>query len=212
MATKATAARVAAEAAALEAERERLVGLIDRRRAAQAAARSRDLMQIARACENAYAQAKAARGALDFDDLILKTEALFQKTDAAWVLYKLDRGVEHILVDEAQDTSQAQWSILQKLAEDFLSGRTAAPSHRGFFAVGDEKQSIFSFQGAAPHLFDEMRRGFMSRHRRAELAFADVRLTHSFRSSPVVLKAIEHVFGAAEVWRGVSASGPSVDP
>ncbi len=212
MATKGTAARFPAEAAALEAERDRLFGLLDRRRAARAVARSADLIQVARACENAYARAKAARSALDFDDLIARTQSLFEKTDAAWVLYKLDRGVEHILVDEAQDTSQAQWSILQKLAEDFLSGASASPSRRSFFAVGDEKQSIFSFQGAAPHLFDEMRRAFMSRHAKAERAFADVRLTHSFRSAPVVLKAVEHVFGVAQVWSGVSASEPTVDP
>ena len=212
MATRGVVARFPAEVAALDAERDRLVALLDRRRAAQAVARSRDLVLISRACEAAYRRAKAARGGLDFDDLIARTEALLQKTDAAWVLYKLDRGVEHILVDEAQDTSQAQWSILQKLAEDFLSGKTAAPSHRSFFAVGDEKQSIFSFQGAAPHLFDEMRREFMRRHDKAERAFVDVRLTHSFRSSPTVLQAVEHVFGAAEVWGGVSASEPTVDP
>ena len=211
MATKGVVAGFPAEVAALEAERDRLFGLLDRRRAARAVAGSGDLIQISRACERAYARAKAARSALDFDDLIARTQALFEKTDAAWVLYKLDRGVEHILVDEAQDTSQAQWSILQKLAEDFLSGASASPSRRSFFAVGDEKQSIFSFQGAAPHLFDEMRRAFMTQHAKAERAFADVRLTHSFRSAPTILAAVEHVFGVAHVWSGVSASEPTID-
>jgi len=206
MATKATTERFPDLVEALYAERDRLCVLLDRRRAAQAVARSRDLCLLSRACGTAYAKAKAARSALDFDDLIGKTEALFERTDAAWVLYKLDRGVEHILVDEAQDTSRPQWKILSKLAEDFLSGDGAGARGRTFFAVGDEKQSIFSFQGAAPHLFDRMRRWFESRHRKAELGFEDVRLIHSFRSSPAVLGAVDKVFSVAEVAKGLSAN------
>src|SRR5947209_20545213 len=57
-----------------------------------------------------------------------------------------------------------------------------------------------------------MRCEFKRRHEKVERAFADERLTHSFRSAPVILKAVEHVFGVAEVWSGVSASGPTVDP
>ena len=208
LATKATAERCPDVVEALYAERDRLFALLDKARAAAAVSRSRDLARLSQACERAYKRAKARRAALDFDDLIAKTEALFARADAAWVLYKLDRGVEHILVDEAQDTSRAQWKILAKLAEDFLSG-AGVGGRRTFFAVGDEKQSIFSFQGAQPHLFDAMRRFFASRHRQAELAFADVRLTHSFRSAPVVLKAVDKVFAVAEVWKGVSAGDPA---
>ena len=212
MMTKAVAARFPDIADALYAERDRLFALMDKRRAAAAVARSRDLYALSAACQAAYARAKAARSALDFDDLIAKTAGLFSRSDAAWVLYKLDRGVEHILVDEAQDTSRDQWSILAKLAEDFLSGEGAGPASRTFFAVGDEKQSIFSFQGAAPHLFDAMRRFFASRHERASRVFADVRLTHSFRSAPVVLDAVDKVFATPEVWKGVSAGEAAAEP
>jgi len=212
MATKATTERFPDIVEALYAERERLCALLDRRRAAQAVARSRDLCLLSRACEAAYAKAKSARSALDFDDLIARTEALFERTDAAWVLYKLDRGVEHILVDEAQDTSRPQWKILSKLAEDFLSGAGAGSRGRSFFAVGDEKQSIFSFQGAAPHLFDRMLRWFETRHKRAERGFEHVRLTYSFRSAPAVLGAVDKVFAHPDVWKGVSAGETAAPP
>ncbi len=212
MATKAVIDKTPDVAEALVVERDRLFVLLDKRRAAAAVARSRDLYLISLVCERAYRRAKAARSALDFDDLIARTQNLFARADAAWVLFKLDRGVEHILVDEAQDTSRAQWSILAKLAEDFLSGAGAGAPGRTFFAVGDEKQSIFSFQGAEPHLFDEQRRFFAKAHERAQLPFIQQPLIHSFRSAPVVLDAIDKVFGVAQVWRGVSASEPSAPP
>ena len=212
LATRATNDRFPEVVEALYAERERLVGLVDKRRTAQAVARSRDLYRISTAAEAAYARAKAKRGALDFDDLIDKTEALLRKSNAAWILYKLDAGVEHILVDEAQDTSRKQWSILSKLAEDFLSGASAGSSRRTFFAVGDEKQSIFSFQGAAPHLFAWMKRSFARRHAGANRRFVDVQLVHSFRSAPQVLDAVDKVFSAPEVWRGVSAGEATPPP
>jgi ATP-dependent helicase/nuclease subunit A len=212
LATKATAERFPDLVDALYAERDRLCALLDKRRAAQAVARSRDLCLLSRACETAYARAKAARSALDFDDLIAKTESLFENADAAWVLYKLDRGVEHILVDEAQDTSRPQWKILSKLAEDFLSGEGAVSRRRTFFAVGDEKQSIFSFQGAAPHLFDRMLRWFETRHHKAERGFEHVRLTYSFRSAPAVLGAVDKVFAHPTVWAGVSAGETAAPP
>ena len=107
---------------------------------------------------------KTARGALDFDDLIVKTTALLSRSDAAqWVQYKLDRGVEHILVDEAQDTSPRQWQVVKALVEEFFAGEGASGTTRTLFAVGDEKQSIFSFQGAVPAWFSLMRRELGSR-------------------------------------------------
>jgi ATP-dependent helicase/nuclease subunit A len=212
LATKATTERFPDIVDQLYNERDRLAGLIDKRRAAAAVARSRDLYRISQAAEAAYKRAKAASAALDFDDLIDKTDALFRRADAAWILYKLDSGVEHILVDEAQDTSRKQWSILSKLAEDFLSGAGAGSVRRSFFAVGDEKQSIFSFQGAAPHLFDWMRRFFARKLKDAQRPFADERLIHSFRSAPAVLDAVDKVFSMPQVWRGVSAGEALAEP
>ena len=85
---------------------------------------------------------------------------MLERSDARWVLYKLDAGIDHILLDEAQDTSEAQWKILEELTGDFAAGHGQSHGPRTFFAVGDEKQSIFSFQGAAPKMFGAMRRNF----------------------------------------------------
>ncbi len=117
-------------------------------------------------------RAKDRQGVLDYDDLIVKTLALLEKGDAArWVLYKLDNGIDHILIDEAQDTSPEQWRIVRKLAEEFFAGEGRARGTRTIFAVGDEKQSIFSFQGADPSQFDINRHHFERLAAEAEQAF-----------------------------------------
>jgi ATP-dependent helicase/nuclease subunit A len=185
-------------------EQHRLIGLRERLRAAQAIERSLALFDAARGVLAEYAHLKGARGLLDFDDLIARTLALLERADAAWVLYKLDAGVDHILVDEAQDTSAAQWAILGRLCDEFLSGEGARARRRTFFAVGDEKQSIFSFQGAAPKMFAATRRELERRHREAKLEFAPVPLFVSFRSAPRVLEAVDRVFAAEAAWRGLT--------
>jgi len=178
----------------LYAEQVRLDGLRAERRAAATLDRTRALIEVASAIFKRYGEEKAARGILDFDDLIEKTLALLERSDARWVLYKLDAGIDHVLVDEAQDTSEAQWKILEELTCDFAAGRGQSPGPRTFFAVGDEKQSIFSFQGAAPHMFDKMRRKFEAQFTAGAQPFAHVPLTLSFRSAPGVLSAIDKVF------------------
>ena len=107
-----------------------------------------------------YQRAKDRRGLLDYDDLIDKALALLGEDRAAWVHYKLDQGIDHVLIDEAQDTSPKQWEIIRLLTSEFFAGAGARAVNRTIFAVGDEKQSIFSFQGAAPREFDAMRRTF----------------------------------------------------
>ena len=196
----------------LRQEQQRLERLVDLRRSAVARKRSVALVYVAEAMLAAYAKLKNGRGKLDFSDLVERALALVEKADAAWVLYKLDKGIDHVLVDEAQDTSRAQWRILDKLAEEFLAGAGASERLRTFFAVGDEKQSIFSFQGAEPKLFDQMRRQFARRHAAAELAFAAVPLHVSFRSAPRLLAAVDAVFAQDRAWRGVSASDVTAPP
>jgi ATP-dependent helicase/nuclease subunit A len=180
--------------AELRAEQLRLDGLRAECRAAATFDRTRALIEVANAIFKRYGEEKAARGILDFDDLIEKTLALLERSDARWVLYKLDAGIDHVLVDEAQDTSEAQWKILEELTGDFTAGRGQSQGPRTFFAVGDEKQSIFSFQGAAPHMFDKMRRIFETRFTAGGQPFARVPLTLSFRTAPGVLSAIDKVF------------------
>lgn len=153
-----------------------------------------------------YQQAKAARGFLDFNDLITRTVRLLSRRDVGpWVQYKLDKGIDHILIDEAQDTSPDQWQVVRKLAEEFFAGLGARDGvTRTIFAVGDEKQSIYSFQGADPALFAESGRFFRDRVTEAEGSFAPVRLISSFRSTEDVLSAVDHVFAHPHARKGLT--------
>ncbi|HEU4379323.1 MAG TPA: double-strand break repair helicase AddA [Hyphomicrobiaceae bacterium] len=171
--------------AALHAERNRLV-LLD---AALA------LLRLGHAVMQRYAQAKARRAALDFDDLIMRASSLLGTSAAVeWVLYKLDGGLDHILVDEAQDTSPVQWQVVRALAEEFFSGTGAREVTRTLFAVGDEKQSIYGFQGAAPHMFADVGKAFAEHAGRAGLPWRNVPLTLSFRSAAPLLQAVDRIF------------------
>ncbi|RDJ26728.1 double-strand break repair helicase AddA [Bosea caraganae] len=157
-----------------------------------------------------YQRLKAQRSLLDYDDLIAKTRSLLARVDAAWVLYKLDAGIDHILLDEAQDTSEAQWAILRALADEFTAGEGAAlrgPKPRTIFVVGDEKQSIYGFQGAAPRSFGEERRRLGQRIVAAKLKFEAVSLNTSFRSAPDIMQAVDAVFALPEHARGLVFDG-----
>jgi len=204
--TKALARAHPEIAAELRAEQARLDALRAERKRAATRGRTHALIEFASAIFNRYREEKAARGILDFDDLIERTLALLKHSGARWVHYKLDAGIDHVLVDEAQDTSEAQWKILEELTGDFAAGRGQRQCPRTFFAVGDEKQSIFSFQGAAPHMFDNMRRKFEARFAAGAQPFAHVPLTLSFRSAPGVLTAIDKVFEHGDHKSGLIAA------
>jgi ATP-dependent helicase/nuclease subunit A len=183
----------------------RIAGLIERRKAAAAYERTQALLAVASALLGRYRAGKANRAALDFDDLVQRTADLLSRAGAEWVLYKLDRGIDHILVDEAQDTSPAQWHIIEKLAHEFTAGEGARIERRTIFAVGDEKQSIFSFQGAAPAEFARMRAHFRVKASEADARFEAIELKQSFRSTPDILRAVDHVFAEADNRRGLSS-------
>ena len=143
-----------------------------------------------------YEQAKSRRGLLDFDDLIARTiHLLTDRSVAQWVLFRLDGGIDHILVDEAQDTSPKQWRVIELLTQEFTAGAGAQDQPRTLFVVGDKKQSIYSFQGADVAIFDEKRAHFAARFSDAQLPFFPAELQHSFRSSPAILRVVDMVFG-----------------
>ena len=145
-----------------------------------------------------YDRRKAARGLLDFDDLILRAKDLLTNPSlAAWVLYRLDGGIDHILVDEAQDTSPEQWDLIEALAAELIAGEGANTRDRTLFVVGDKKQSIYSFQGADVAAFDRMRDHFGSRLAGGR-GLNDSVLEHSFRSSPAILDVVDATFTPAE--------------
>ena len=155
-----------------------------------------------------YALLKAYRSMMDYDDLIAATRRLLEKSGAAaWVLFKLDGGIDHILVDEAQDTSPAQWAIVRDLAEEFFAGNGARMQNRTLFAVGDKKQSIYSFQGAAPEEFENMRLYFKQKAIHAEKKWNDVPMYISFRSVPAVIDTVNHVLRNPAAADGVLDEG-----
>jgi ATP-dependent helicase/nuclease subunit A len=167
------------------------------------------LVRLANAAMQGYGEAKARRAALDFDDLIGKASSLLRSSGAVeWVLYKLDGGLDHILVDEAQDTSPLQWQVIRALAEEFFAGTGSHDGPRTLFAVGDEKQSIYSFQGAAPAMFGATGNAFAERAAQGGLPWRRIPLTLSFRSVAPLLDAVDRIFAKPELTPGVATGTP----
>ncbi len=177
-----------------------------RRIALAAAERAAALHRFAAAFLPRYHARKAARGWLDFDDLIARAgHLLSDRSVAQWVLFRLDGGIDHILVDEAQDTSPGQWAVIERLSEEFTAGEGAREGGRTLFVVGDKKQSIYSFQGADLGAFDRMRGQFASRFEAAGAAMRDLTLDYSFRSAPAVLRIVDLAFEGRE-HRGIGGA------
>ncbi len=189
----------------LTAEQQRVCVVLQRARAAICRDRSAALLTVTDEVLRRYRAEKQRRGLLDYDDLIDKALALLTNCDAAWVHYKLDLGIDHVLVDEAQDTSAKQWTIVRLLTAEFTAGAGARSVTRTIFAVGDEKQSIYSFQNAAPKEFAEMLRYFKTAHDNSGQEFVVSKFEHSFRSGPSVLGAVDEVFKRAEIARSVTS-------
>ncbi|MCI4665326.1 MAG: double-strand break repair helicase AddA [Neomegalonema sp.] len=189
--------------------------LQQRATAAEMLQRSDALRIFATALIARYGQGKAVRATLDFDDLVNRAVDLLTRSEARdWVRYKLDGGVEHILVDEAQDTSPEQWRAVAALAEEFFAGDGAereedrpAPT---VFAVGDEKQSIYSFQGAAPELLSQKGAIFAEHARAAGRVFDQSGLATSFRSAPAILSFVDRVFEPKAARTGLVFTDPEV--
>ena len=215
--TKKAAATAPKASQVLYREAERLMTVMARRKAAAVASATLALLTFAEALLVAYARLKAARALLDYDDLILAARDLLARPGVApWVLFKLDGGLDHILIDEAQDTNPDQWMVIAQLAEEFFAGIGArsgpdAPV-RTVFAVGDEKQSIFSFQRADPREFARLRAHFQERVTKAHLTWHQIRLDISFRSTAAVLRTVDRVFAAPTAADGVALAAPGESP
>ncbi len=191
--------------ACLEAEAERLQAIRQRRCAAEIYAATVAIARLGAAMLEEYERHKASRAQLDYDDLVLKTRDLLRRPGIApWVLFKLDGGLDHILVDEAQDTNPEQWEIVQLIAAEFFAGEGTRDAARTVFAVGDAKQSIYSFQRADPAKFIAMRAHF---EQAAAEAWRRVPLEVSFRSVAAVLAAVDSVFALDAANDGVALDG-----
>ncbi len=194
--TKATRGKLGDDIAALDNLMMRVESARDRRLCLIAAKKSIALHRFAQIFLPLYEDRKLARGWLDFEDLILKARGLLTDPAVAqWVLFRLDGGIDHILVDEAQDTSPAQWSVIERLTQEFSAGDgLRSAGERSLFVVGDRKQSIYSFQGADPDEFERMYDRFRDRLS-GTAPLQRLELQHSFRSSGAVLSVVDAVFG-----------------
>jgi ATP-dependent helicase/nuclease subunit A len=144
----------------------------------------------------AWTQAKRAHAVLDFDDLIRLAERLLMTPGMGeWVRFKLDQNTDHILVDEAQDTNEAQWNIVRALTLEYFAGEGASGRHRTLFTVGDYKQAIFGFQGTDPQSFEYARAWFARQAESVGRDFLDLSVDLSFRSSPPILAAVDRLIG-----------------
>ncbi len=191
--------------------RDRVVALATEQAGLTIATSTGALLTLCDAIFQEYEHLKAARAVLDYDDLIARTVHLLGSARAAaWVLYKLDYGIDHILVDEAQDTSPLQWRVIDALAQEFFSGEGAQETARTLFAVGDEKQSIYSFQGADPASFARQGREFRRAASAAHRELRPVPLTVSFRSTEPVLGTVDEVFAREKARDGLSWDGAPV--
>ena len=193
----------------LHKEANRLIDASETLKRIKSAQMTRDLLIIGHEVLKRYNQIKHEHAALDFDDLILRTMTLLSgKTRcfsalsgddisniAPWIMYKLDQGLDHILVDEAQDTNPEQWRIIEALCEEFFSGNSARDEVlRTSFTVGDIKQSIYSFQRAAPEEFKHMQQRFDRKIKDSGKVNKNIALDISFRSTQSVLRVIDNIF------------------
>ncbi|MFH1157992.1 MAG: double-strand break repair helicase AddA [Pseudomonadota bacterium] len=204
LATKASVEAYPDIVSVMQKEAERLDALQQELRSVRLAELNAALLTVAAAMVGHYARHKRYRNKLDFDDLIIKTCDLLSEEDMApWVLFKLDEGIDHILVDEAQDTSRNQWRVVESLCGEFFAGRgSREDTQRTLFVVGDEKQSIFSFQGADPREFARMR-GFFGGKAGGIQSGWEIFLEYSFRSTRAVLEAVDAVFSRETTRKGV---------
>ncbi len=197
--------------AVLSAEAERAKRYLDARNGVVTIEATRALVRLGDAVAKAYQARKRLHAELDYDDLVLNAlELLGRPGIAPWVLFKLDGGLDHILIDEAQDTNPEQWAIVSLLAEEFFAGDDPMGRVRTVFAVGDAKQSIYSFQRADPTAFVEMRDHFQARVVDAKQHWRPVALDVSFRAAAPLLRAVDAVFGGTEAQDGVALDGAAI--
>jgi ATP-dependent helicase/nuclease subunit A len=195
----------------LEREAQRILHLENQISALNIITATRDIFCVGKEILNNYSTLKQQKASLDFDDLILRTLDLLQGNTTSmngldvspWVRFKMDQGIDHILVDEAQDTNPEQWEIIQALCDDFYNGDNKNDIERTVFVVGDEKQSIFSFQRASPDKFHDMQKWFSDKIKHTGKELTPINFITSFRSVPSVLQLVDTVFAEEEVRQGL---------
>lgn len=181
--------------ACLQDEGEKILTYENKQKSYKIGSLSQSLMHIACAIYQRYQYYKEEDASLDYDDLISKVIELFHDPlQRSWILYTLDAQIDHILIDEAQDTSFSQWLIIQSLCEEYFTGASARSTNRTLFAVGDDKQSIYSFQGSDPGIFLTMGDYYQEQSNLSHASLERLSLDISFRSSDAILKGVDETF------------------
>ncbi len=186
-------------------EQNRIFALVEKSNTARALRLAAAIASLAEDFLKIFSRLKAEKNLLDYDDLITKTLKLFEQMD--WVLYKLDGGLDHILLDEAQDTNPEQWKLIECLTEEFFAGQGSRENEpkRTLFAVGDPKQSIFGFQGVRYEKFAQMKTFFEQKAKGAQENWENVKLDQSRRSLPKILRLVDQVFTQGKIKMGEGA-------
>ena len=191
-------------------EGERLQQLSKQLAAVRLLAATKAVLFLAEDLISGYNRFKAQHAKLDYEDLIVLTRRLLDSPQVPqWVMFKLDGGIDNILIDEAQDTSPDQWAIVKALTAGFFDDTGAGGRRRTVFAVGDKKQSIYSFQGAEPKEFERMR-GYFAAMLEECGAFDEINLEVSFRSASAVLDMVNTVFSEPAVKPGVAGENEDI--
>ena len=134
-----------------------------------------------------YQAIKSQHRQLDFSDLEWQAYRLLNsQDDALWVQYKLDQKLEHMLIDEFQDTNPTQWRLLLPLLEEFAASNE---KKRSVFIVGDEKQSIYAFRRANPEL-----QNTADQWLRNNLHSQQFTMATSWRSAPAIMDVVNQIF------------------
>ncbi|MCQ2741646.1 MAG: UvrD-helicase domain-containing protein, partial [Alphaproteobacteria bacterium] len=188
-------------------EADRIITFINNKTAADLLAHTKAVLTLAEEMLSLYRKHKKAQSKMDYNDLIILTKTLLETPKIAdWILYKLDGGIDNILIDEAQDTSPEQWSIIKSLTSEFFTGLGRHEKQPTIFVVGDRKQSIYSFQGADPQEFEKMHNYFSNK----APDFQTVKMDVSFRSTAAVLDAVNQVFTNPQACRGLTTDPATI--
>ncbi len=150
---------------------------------------------LVRLVEKYYTSLKQNNAQLDYDDLINITLELFGSNQLLpWIMFKLDAQVEHVLIDESQDISLEQWQIITTLTDNFFYDLGKNDLPRTIFIVGDQKQSIFSFQGADPKLFNQVKNQYQHFINECASKLHLIELIKSYRSGEAILRVVDATF------------------
>ncbi len=206
-------------------EQERVMQFLEKLNTIKIAVSTASLLVVVSRIIEIYGVLKSQNGYLDYSDLIIKTSQLLENSaQREWVKYKLDGIYEHILVDESQDTNHQQWDIVKAITEEFFAGNNNRNQIEGrktegqiekigrsIFIVGDEKQSIYSFQGADPNIFANIFYYYQEKLGFIDEKFLNVELNSSFRSMPAILQIVDAVFARAELAGAVSSLSKKIE-